>query len=199
MNQLQINPVLGKPLTGISSKAATVTSSISENTTPLLSGELLIAGMSVSWLKYFFDIAKVVKQRSTCLRRQVGAVMVSDKRILATGYNGAPSGVKSCSDIGSCLRDKLGIPSGERHELCRANGTHAESNLISQCAKHGVKCEGSVVVCTTAPCSMCVAILINAGVKKVFYLEGYFNPTVDDIVSGDIDFQIIKVDPNVLK
>ncbi len=123
-----------------------------------------------SWDEYFIEIAKLVATRSTCLRRRVGAVLVKDKRILATGYNGPPSGLRHCIEIG-CLREKLGIPSGERHELCR--GLHAEQNAIIQAAIHGVSVHGSVLYCTTFPCVICTKMLINAGVKKIYYLEGY--------------------------
>ena len=113
---------------------------------------------------YFMEIAYVVAKRSTCLRRQVGAVLVKDKHILATGYNGAPKGLKHCSETG-CLRQQMGIPSGERHELCRA--VHAEQNAIAQAALHGVSVEGSTLYCTLSPCSLCAKLLINAGVKRV--------------------------------
>lgn len=123
-----------------------------------------------SWDEYFIEIAKLVATRSTCLRRKVGAVLVKDKRILATGYNGPPSGLKHCIEIG-CLREKLGIPSGERHELCR--GLHAEQNAIIQAAIYGISVQGSVLYCTTFPCVICTKMLINAGVKRIYYLEGY--------------------------
>jgi len=116
------------------------------------------------------EIARLVARRSTCLRRQVGAVVVKEKNILATGYNGAPSGVSHCSDIG-CLRQKLGIPSGERHELCR--GLHAEQNAIIQAAKHGISINGATLYCTNFPCVICTKMIINAGIKRIVYLEGY--------------------------
>jgi len=116
------------------------------------------------------SIAKMVSSRSTCLRRKVGAVLVKDKRIISTGYNGPPTGLKHPEEVG-CLREKLGIPSGERHELCR--GLHAEQNAIIQAALHGVSTKGSVLYCTHCPCSLCVKMLINAGVEKVIYEEGY--------------------------
>ena len=103
----------------------------------------------ISWDDYFMEIAGVVAKRSTCLRRQVGAVLVKDKHILATGYNGAPKGLKHCSDTG-CMRQD--IPSGERHELCRA--IHAEQNAIVQAARHGVKIDSCTLYCTLAPCSL---------------------------------------------
>ncbi len=123
-----------------------------------------------SWETYFMDIATLVAKRSTCLRRSVGAVIVKDKRILSTGYNGAPSGLKHCLDIG-CLREQLSIPSGERHELCR--GIHAEQNAIIQAAFHGVSIKGATLFCTNQPCSICTKMIINAGIKKVYYRSGY--------------------------
>ena len=116
------------------------------------------------------DITRLVARRSTCLRRQVGAVMVKDKNILATGYNGTPSGIKHC-DVTGCLREQLKVPSGERHELCR--GLHAEQNAIIQAARHGVNISDSVLYCTDSPCIICTKMLINAGIRKVIYLQGY--------------------------
>ncbi|MGD9344166.1 MAG: cytidine/deoxycytidylate deaminase family protein [Desulfuromonadales bacterium] len=123
-----------------------------------------------SWNEYFMDITRLVARRSTCMRRQVGAVMVKEKNILATGYNGTPSGIKHC-DVTGCLREQLNVPSGERHELCR--GLHAEQNAIIQAARHGVNISGSILYCTNSPCIICTKMLINAGIRKVVYLEGY--------------------------
>jgi dCMP deaminase len=123
-----------------------------------------------SWEEYFMDITHLVAKRSTCLRRQVGALLVKDKKILATGYNGAPSRLNHCLDIG-CLRQRQGIPSGERHELCR--GLHAEQNAIIQAAYHGVAIRGSTLYCTNHPCIICSKMIINAGIEKVVYEEGY--------------------------
>ena len=123
-----------------------------------------------SWDEYFMEIAHLVKKRSTCLRRQVGAVLAKDKNILATGYNGPPSGTAHCIDVG-CLRDKLGVPSGERHEICR--GLHAEQNAIIQAAKHGTGIQGSVLYCTNLPCVICSKMIINAGIVKIIYDDGY--------------------------
>ena len=116
------------------------------------------------------EIAELVSSRSTCLRRQVGAVLVRDKHIIATGYNGAPRGVAHCMEVG-CLREKLGIPSGERHEMCR--GTHAEQNAIIQAALHGVSTAGATLYCTHQPCILCAKMLINAGVEKVVFQGDY--------------------------
>ena len=123
-----------------------------------------------SWDEYFMGITQMVAQRSTCLRRKVGAILVRDKRIIATGYNGAPAKVSHCLDIG-CLREQQGIPSGERHELCR--GLHAEQNAIIQAALHGFSIEGSTLYCTNMPCSICSKMLINARIEKIYYKEGY--------------------------
>jgi len=123
-----------------------------------------------SWDEYFLQLARQAATRSTCLRRQVGALLVRDKRILATGYNGAPRGVAHCLDVG-CLREELGIPSGERQELCRA--IHAEQNAIIQAALHGVAIEGATLYTTLHPCVLCAKMLINCGVREIHYLEGY--------------------------
>jgi len=116
------------------------------------------------------DIARLVARRSTCLRRKVGAVMVKEKNILATGYNGTPSGITHCAETG-CLREQLKVPSGERHELCR--GLHAEQNAIIQAARHGVNISGATLYCTNSPCIICTKMLINAGIREVIYLDGY--------------------------
>ena len=123
-----------------------------------------------SWEEYFMDITRLVARRSTCLRRQVGAVMVKDKHVLATGYNGTPSGIRHCAETG-CLREQLKVPSGERHELCR--GLHAEQNAIIQAARHGINISGATLYCTNSPCIICTKMLINAGIIKVVYLDGY--------------------------
>lgn len=115
-------------------------------------------------------IAMLAATRSTCLRRQVGAVIVKSKKVLATGYNGSPSGLKHCLDIG-CLREELGIPSGQRHELCRA--IHAEQNAIIQAATSGISIEGSILYSTTFPCILCAKMLINAGIREIYITEGY--------------------------
>jgi len=122
------------------------------------------------WPTYFMCIARLVAERATCVRRKVGAIAVKDKRILATGYNGAPSGLPHCLDIG-CLREQLGVPSGQRHEICR--GLHAEQNVIIQAATHGVRLSGAEIYCTTQPCLICAKMLINCGIKAIFFAEGY--------------------------
>ncbi len=124
-----------------------------------------------SWDEYFMEITELVAKRSTCLRRKVGAVVVKDKRILTTGYNGPPAGLKHCDELGGCLRDKLDIPSGERMELSRA--VHAEQNAIIQAAKYGISIDGATIYVTNHPCFICAKMLINAGIKRIVYKEGY--------------------------
>ena len=121
--------------------------------------------------EYFLKIASVVAERSTCRRHHVGAVAVRDKHILSTGYNGAAAGSKDCLELG-CLRDELGIPSGERHEICR--GIHAEQNAIIQASLHGVSLEGSTIYCTHTPCILCAKMLVNARIKR-FVTFGSYN------------------------
>ncbi|MCK9266494.1 cytidine/deoxycytidylate deaminase family protein [bacterium] len=130
------------------------------------------------WDEYFIQIAELISSRSTCLRRKVGAVLVKEKRILATGYNGAPSGLKHCSETG-CLREKLGVPSGEKHELCR--GLHAEQNAIIQAAYHGISIKGSTLYITCHPCSVCSKMIINGGIKEIVIKEPY-----PDIIASDM-------------
>lgn len=125
------------------------------------------------WDRRFMDIARCVSTWSTCVRegRQVGAVIVKDKRIMTTGYNGAPAGVKSCEEKGYCLRDKMGIASGTRHELCYA--THAEQNALVQAAKMGVSVDGATIYITHQPCVICTKLMINAGIKRIVYGYNY--------------------------
>ncbi len=126
--------------------------------------------MRPSWDEYFIEIARKVATRSTCLRRHVGAVIVRDKRILSTGYNGAPRGLPHCEEVG-CLRTQLGIPSGQRQEICR--GLHAEQNAIIQAALHGVSIEGATIYVTHQPCITCAKMIINAGIVRVVCLNDY--------------------------
>jgi dCMP deaminase len=123
-----------------------------------------------SWDEYFMEVAYTVARRSTCLRRQTGAVIVRDKRILATGYNGAPHGLAHCDEVG-CLRDTLSVPSGSRHELCR--GLHAEQNAIVQAASHGVSIAGGSIYTTHRPCGLCAKMIANARLEAVYYSEEY--------------------------
>ena len=123
-----------------------------------------------SWDEYFMQIAILVSSRSTCLRRKVGAIIVKDKRILTTGYNGVPRGLAHCEEVG-CLREKMGIPSGKNQELCR--GLHAEQNAIIQAALHGISIQNSYLYCTEQPCITCAKMIINAGIIKILYLNTY--------------------------
>jgi len=133
-----------------------------------------------TWDEYFMDIVDLVSKRSTCLRRKVGAVLVRDKRILATGYNGPPTGVRHCTEVG-CLRDKLNIPSGERHELCR--GLHAEQNAIIQAALHGVTTKDATIYCTNHPCIICSKMIINSGINKIVYRDGYSDNLAEEMLA----------------
>ena len=126
--------------------------------------------MRPDWDAYFMEITTVVAKRSTCMRRKVGAILVKNRHILSSGYNGAPREMLHCAAVG-CLREKLQVPSGERHELCR--GLHAEQNAIIQAAVQGVSVEGATLYCTTAPCSLCAKMLINAGIERVVYAGEY--------------------------
>lgn len=126
--------------------------------------------MRPTWDQYFMEIAEVAQKRSTCLRRQVGAVIVKENKIMATGYNGAPKGVKHCGELG-CMREKLQIPSGQRHELCRA--LHAEQNAIIQVANLGASIENATLYCTHHPCVICAKMIINCNLKRVVIKEGY--------------------------
>jgi Deoxycytidylate deaminase len=129
--------------------------------------------------EYFMSMAELVSQRSTCVRRKVGAVVVKDKHILSTGYNGSPKGTKHCEELG-CIRDQMNIPSGTRHELCR--GVHAEQNAVAQAAYFGVSVKDATIYTTTFPCSMCAKILINSGIKEVVYSTGYLDDLSVDLL-----------------
>ena len=143
-----------------------------------------------SWVSYFMEIAGLVSKRSTCLRRSVGAVIVKDKRILSTGYNGAPAGIRHCSETG-CLRAKMNVPSGERHELCR--GIHAEQNAIIQAATHGVSIKGAQLYCTNQPCSICAKMIINAGISEIVYQSGYADPMAREMLE-EAGVRVRKID-----
>jgi dCMP deaminase len=125
------------------------------------------------WDQRFMDLTFAVAEWSSCFKtnRQVGAIITRDKRILTTGYNGAPAGLKSCKEKGVCMREQLGIPSGTRHELCYA--VHAEQNAIIQAAKQGIALDGATLYCTHQPCSICCKMIINSGIRRVVYKEGY--------------------------
>ena len=123
-----------------------------------------------TWDEYFLGIADLISKRSTCLRRSVGAVLVKDKRILATGYNGAPGKITHC-EVTGCIREKLKVPSGERHELCR--GLHGEQNAFLQAALHGTSLRGASLYSTTQPCIICAKMIINAGIKEIVIKGDY--------------------------
>lgn len=126
------------------------------------------------------SMAELVSQRSTCVRRKVGAVIVKDRHILSTGYNGSPKGTRHCEELG-CIRDQMSIPSGTRHELCR--GVHAEQNAVAQAAYFGVSVKDATIYTTTHPCSMCSKILINSGIKEIVYKTGYVDDLSNQLLS----------------
>lgn len=144
-----------------------------------------------SWPEYFMAITYLVAKRSTCLRRQVGALLVKDKRILATGYNGAPAGLRHCEEVG-CIREDSAIPSGVQHELCR--GLHAEQNVIIQAACHGISINGSILYCTNKPCVICSKMIINAGIKKIYYGDGY-NDALSDKMLAEANLEVVRILP----
>lgn len=157
---------------------------------PGQAGSLQLEGRP-DWDTYFMEIAMLVSRRSTCLRRQVGAVVAKDRNILSTGYNGAPAGITHC-EVTGCLREKLNVPSGERHELCR--GLHAEQNAIIQAAYHGTSIKDSTLYCTNLPCSICSKMIINAGIKKIIYKDGYMDKLAEEmIVESGIDIERLEI------
>jgi len=139
---------------------------------------------------YFGEISDLVSSRSTCLRNQVGAVIVKDGQILSTGYNGAPKGLPHCDEVG-CIREQLGVKPGERHELCR--GLHAEQNAIIQAAYHGVSVRGAKIYGTTKPCSICTKMIINAGINEIIYIEEYDDELAAQLVR-EADLTVRKID-----
>jgi dCMP deaminase len=141
------------------------------------------------WDSYFMDMARLASRRSSCLRRAVGAVLVKERRLLATGYNGAPTGVTHCDATG-CLREKLNVPSGERHELCR--GLHAEQNAILQAALHGVSIRGASLYCTNLPCIICAKMLINAGVRRIVYQDGYSDVLASEMIE-EVGIELVRM------
>ena len=144
-----------------------------------------------SWDDYFMSIADLVAERSTCMRRHVGAVLVKDRRIVATGYNGAPAGIKHCLETG-CLREKLNIASGQNHELCR--GIHAEQNAIIQAAKFGIALDGSTLYCKMTPCRRCAMIIINSGIKRVVCEKHYHadKDTIELFTLADVELVVMN-------
>jgi len=143
-----------------------------------------------TWDEYFMSIAEMVRQRSTCLRRQVGALVVKDRRILTTGYNGAPKGLKHCSEVG-CLRDQREVAPGERHELCR--GIHAEQNAIVQAAAFGVSIRDSTLYCTHFPCVLCSKMIINAGIRRLVVRRDYPDD-LSRVMLGQAEVEICAMD-----
>ena len=140
------------------------------------------------WDEYFMQVVHLVKTRSTCLRRKVGAVIVKDKRILATGYNGAPIGCRHCEEVG-CLRQKLNVPSGERHELCRA--IHAEQNAIVQAARAGTSIDGATIYVSAQPCVICAKMLINSGIKRIVF-EGDYPDELSKELLDESGLELVK-------
>src|SRR4030065_2794420 len=141
--------------------------------------------------EYFVSITRQVATRSTCLRRKVGSIIVKDKRILTTGYNGAPMRVKNCIEMGMCLREEMGVPSGERHEIGR--GLHAEQNAILQSAYHGVQIRDSVIYSTNQPCALCAKMIINAGIRKIYYFEDSPDPLAIELLD-EAGADLIRLD-----
>lgn len=146
-----------------------------------------------SWDEYFMGMAKLTSQRSTCLRRKVGAVIVKDKHIVATGYNGAPRGLSHCAELGGCLREQLKVPSGQRHELCRA--LHAEQNAIIQAATLGQSIEGASIYITHQPCSICSKMIINAGIDRIVVDEGYPDELATKLLA-EAGIKVVTLDQN---
>lgn len=142
------------------------------------------------WDEYFMEMAEVAEKRSTCIRRKVGAIIVKDNRIMATGYNGVPTGIEHCGTRG-CLRDELKVPSGQRHELCR--GLHAEQNAIIQAAHLGQSIAGGTLYCTNQPCVICAKMIINAGIKRIVIKEGYpDNLAVEMLTEAGLNIEILE-------
>ena len=148
--------------------------------------------MRPSWDEYFCEIARQVATRSTCLRRHVGAVVVRDKRILSTGYNGAPRGLAHCDKVG-CLREQLGIPSGQRQEICR--GLHAEQNAFLQAALHGVSVQGGTIYVTHQPCITCAKMIINSGIVRVVCVNSYPDELAQEMLEeAEVILEILDQD-----
>ena len=141
--------------------------------------------------EYFLNIVEVVSSRTTCLRRRVGAILVKDGHIIATGYNGSPKGLKHCEEVG-CIRQQLNIPSGERYELCRA--VHAEENAIVQAAYHGISTKDSILYCNYLPCVHCFKLIINAGIKEIIFRDDTFKDEYRDTIMNESNIKIRKVE-----
>ena len=148
-----------------------------------------------TWDEYFMKMAFLVAERSTCLRHHIGTVIVRDKRILTTGYNGAVSGTKDCLELG-CLRDELGIPSGTRHEICRA--VHAEQNAIIQAGLHGIKLEGAIIYCTHSPCILCAKMIANSKITKYITCTDYADKSFKELFK-EVGIEFVKIPkPNLI-
>lgn len=145
----------------------------------------------ISWDEYFMEMAELTARRSTCLRRHVGAVIVKDRHIIATGYNGAPRGLRHCDECGGCLREKMNIPSGQRQELCRA--LHAEQNAIIQAATLGQSIEEGTIYVTHQPCVVCAKMIINAGLKRIVVREGYPDELAVEILD-EAGLKVVRLD-----
>ncbi len=143
-----------------------------------------------TWDEYYMEMAELAAKRSTCLRRNVGAVIVKDNHAVATGYNGAPKGLKHCGEIGGCLREQLKVPSGQRHELCRA--LHAEQNAIIQAAAMGHSVEGGTIYITHQPCAICSKMIINAGIRRIVVKEGYPDDMAVEILA-EAGLKVVKL------
>ncbi len=158
---------------------------------------LLATDERPSWNAYFMEIAYLVSKRSTCLRRKVGAVIVRDKQIISTGYNGSPRRTRHCINLG-CMRKELGIKTGQHHELCR--GSHAELNAIVQAAAHGICTEGASIYTTSEPCVFCTKALINAGISTIFYVQSYEDELARQLreEAGVNLIQLVLTIPNVI-
>ena len=150
----------------------------------------MVEDTRISWDEYFMEMAKLAARRSTCLRRQVGAVIVQDKHVIATGYNGAPKGIPHCAELGGCYREQNNIPSGERHELCRA--LHAEQNAIIQAATYAQGIDGATIYITHQPCVICAKMIINAGIERIVVDDGYPDDMAVDILE-EAGLRIVKL------
>lgn len=145
----------------------------------------------ISWDRYFMDIAILAAKRSTCIRRQVGAILTKNKQILSTGYNGSPKNITHCGDNPKgCVREHLNVPSGEKHELCMA--VHAEQNAIIQAAHTGVSIKGATLYSATYPCSICAKMLINAGIKEIVY-DGEYPDTMSEDLFREAEIMVRQI------
>jgi dCMP deaminase len=158
---------------------------------------LLTGKARPSFDEIFMEISYAWAKRATCLRRKVGAVLAKDKQQLTAGYNGAPRGLPHCAELGGCLREKLGIPSGQRHELCR--GTHAEQNAITQAAKFGINIEGATLYCNTYPCVICTKMILNAGIKRVVYDSSYDDALSRELLGSQKILEVVRYEGKKFK